>query len=573
MIVILSNGASGWIAAINRGDGLMMKITKKKIFGSWLIAFVILLSLSWADAWVEATPVVVERSVQDLQSTFESNEILLNEMTGEMHQLLIQIEAIHQQGELPVIELPLEIRVDTFDLLRGFMDGINIPLLVNIGGIGRLNDALFNNFTYSTILSGNLDFPNGILNGSNTVNNGRLPQQSLEAQIAAQEYLLYVTDAIVGALRLILLLDMDENNVDITDTLAGARSFLEFNMNDLDQKRDAMYSHFGHETVTMGNIRSVNRNVGDVVSSVDGEGYNLLINVRNFLLGSQENVNILIDILEYAERIMSGEITEKYHDIDFANIDAGVDQMFDHLIADAAEARHILTQFDYLTEPLATLLNEVEGEIVELIFSQIPDFPEFIMHDLFEDIESMQDVLAHLDTIIIVLEEMRLGMQQINLDQGRRFVTEILSGEILDKYLALQDTSGLPIGTLLRYLQDDIESAIVVLEIADLIDQEFAPLLGGRYLSDLIKEYIIITLPYIINTELDSLFIGPDDWDIGEMVIEEIAPEILNFDISETIDDLRFISNSLSRLIPLGDSIELLFSLEKPKHYTLSRLL
>ena len=548
----------------------MLKITKKKIFRSWLIVFVILLSLSAIVALVEVSSAAAANSQE---SIFEENEISLNEMTEEMNQLLIQIEDIHSRGGLPVIDLPLGIRIDTFDLLSGFMNGIDIPLLVNIGGIGRLNGALFDNYTYSTILSGNLGFPNGILNGSNTVNNDRLPQQSLEAQIAAQEYLLYVTDAIVGALRLVLLMDMEENDIDITDMLAGAKSFLAFNMDDLNQRREAMYNHFGRETVTMGSLRSVTRNVSDIVSSVDGEGYSLLIDLRNFLLGGGENVDILIDVLEYAGRIVNGEVIEKYHYIDFANTDDSVDQLFGYLIADASEARYILAQFDLLTEPFVTLLNQEEGGIVALIFSQIPEHLEFLTQDILADIDSIQDILAYLDTTIFALEGMQLGMQELNLDQGRRFMNEILSGEILDRYFDLQNAKGLQIGTLLRYLIDDIESAIVVLEIADLIDQEFIPLLGGRYLSDLVKEYIIITLPDMINTELDSLIAGldywdidywnmddwdTDDWDLGETAIEVFAPVILSFDISETIDNLRLISDALTYLIPMGDEIELL---------------
>jgi len=540
-----------------------MKIAKKKIFGGWLIAFVILLGLSSVAALAEGTPVAIARSKR---LTFDTNEILLNEMTREMNELLIQIEAIHQRGGLPAIDLPLGIRIETFDLLRGFMNGINIPLLVNIGGIGSLNEALFSYYMYSPVLAGNLRFPYGILNGSNTINNQRLPQQTLQAHIAAQEYLLYVSDAIRGALRLILLMDMDENSVDIIDMLSGARSFLAFNMNELNQRRDTMYRQFGHETVRIGGrFRGVTRNVSDIVRDADGEGYNLLINLRNFLLGGQENVTILIDVLGYAERMVNGEILEKYSYIDFENADSGVDQMLSYLTADAIEVRHVLSQLDRLTEPFATLLNEAEGEIMELAFSQIPDFLEFFVPGLFDDIDGVEDVVAYLDTVISVLGEMRVGMQGISLNEGRRFVTDTLSGEILNRYLVLEDTSDLQTGDVLRYLKDDLDSVIAVLEIIDLVDQEFVPLLGGVYLSDVVKGHLIVIAPDIINTQLDLLITDFGDLDIdvdiselgvGEMAVEILEPAILNFNISEVVDDLRSHSASLTRLIPIGERID-----------------
>ena len=521
-------------------------------FGNWVVAFAMFLSSSWIIAnGVQGTD-------QGFQAIFDTNEELLEEMTGEMNELLVQIEAIHRRGGLPIIDLPLGITVETFDLLRGFMNGINIPLLVNIGGIGQLNEALFDSYTYSSLLSGNLNFPDGVLNGSNDVNGERLPQQSLEAQVTAQEYLLYVTDAIRGALRLILLMDMDENSVDIIDMLEGATSFLAFNTRDLNQKRDVMYRSFGRETITIGNLRTSSRSISDIVRNADGEGYNLLIDLRNFLLGGQTNVDILVDVLEYAERVVHGEIVEKYHDINFDGDDAGVDQTFDYLISDARDLQHVLTQLEKLTEPFATLLNEAESEIIELALSQIPDFLNFFLPGLFDDIASVEDVVEYLDTIISVLEEMRSGAQGIGLGQGKRFITEVLSGEILDRYLYLQDKNGQQLGPLLHYLKEDLDSLIAVLETVDLVDQEFVPLLGGKYLSDIVKEYIIIIAPEIIDTQLDLLLVDFEDWDvgnlgIGEMMIEILTPIILSFEMQELVVDLRDYSEAVSRLIPVGE--------------------
>lgn len=560
-----------------------MTITKKNIFLSWLIALIATLSLSLT---VEASTDIAnaEPPEENLSLIFEENERLLNEMTEEMHDLLIQIESIHLQGGLPTVNLPLGIRLHTFDLLRGFVNGINIPLLVNIGGVARLEHALFSQFNYSTVLSGSLGFPNGILNGSNRVNNNALPQQSLEARIAAQEYVLYLTDAIRGALRLVAVMDSD--NFDMAamiDVLGGTRTFLEFNTTELNQRRNAMYAAFGRETVTMGSIIRTTRNVSDIVGSVDGGGYNLLIDLRNALIGGQRNIDILINVLGYAERVMTGEITEKYNQIDFTNAHAGVDQLFGYLIADLTEARDIIEQLDSLSGLLATLLIGDDG-VVELVLSFFGDdltggigaivddliasqLPEslglglaHIMHDLLGDLDldhlSTQDVLIYLDAAIIALEEMRASVQEINLDQGRRFVMDILSGEILDRYFALLDEPGPRIGTLLRYVRDDVDSAIAALKFADLLDQELAPLLGGRHISDLVKEYLIITLPHVINYELDSHITGLGNLGVGEIITELLAPVIVSFDMPTTIRHLQTISRSLSYIIPVYDRLE-----------------
>jgi len=558
-----------------------MRFTKKNIFFGWVVAFIAVLSLSLINNTAEAAAAT---TTEDLQSVFEANEILLNDMTREMNELLIQVEAIHQQGGLPTINLPLGIRIHTFDLLRGFINGINIPLLVNIGGIERLERSLFTNFTYSTVLSGSLGFPNGILNGSNRVNNNALPQQSLEARIAAQEYVIYLTDAVRGALRLVAVLDAEDFDMAaLIDVLGGARTFLDFNTNELNRRRDAMYAAFGTQTVTLGSFIRTTRNVRDIVNSIDGGGYNLIIDLRNVLIGGQRNIDILVNVLGYAERIMTGEVTDKYSHIDFTNANAGVDQLFGYLIADLTEARDIIEQLDSLSGLLADLLIG-DGGVVELVLSffgddltggigaivddliasQLPDSLGLglahIMHDLLGDLDlgnlSTQAVLAYLDAAIFALEEMRASVQDINLDQGRRFVTDVLSGEILDRYFALLDGPGPRVGTLLRYVRDDIDGAIAALQFADVLDRELAPLLGDRQVSDLVKEYLIITLPHVINNELDSHLTGFGDLGIGELITEMLSPVILGFDLPTTIRHLQTVSDTLSLIIPVYDRLE-----------------
>jgi len=546
-----------------------------------------------ADTDVEANPMTEEDEEEeeeenpDLQAIFDANAILLNEMTTEMHQLLAQIQHL----DLPPIEILPGFNISVTTLLDGFMNGLNILGLINIGGIGRLNNLLFHNsFTYLRLglTSTNLVFPNGILNGSNPTGNTGILPQSLEAQIAAQEYLLYVTDAVRGAFRLFAIMDMDMDNFDmseISDVLAGARSFLEFNMDDLNQRRDRMYSLFTNETGALGGLLGGTRNVSAVVRSVDGGGYDLLMNLRNDMLGDQENVDTLIDFIDFIDRILSGELLDKYNHVDFTDIHAGIDQILTYLIADVTEVRDLLERFDRLAGPLADLLDgNAEGGVVGMILSFLGDdlnaglgamVDEIIeanvpghfglgladiMHDLLGGIDfdnlSTQDVIAYLDNTILALEGMRSGARNIDLEAGIRFVTDLMSGALIDRYLALRDATGPRMGTILRLVQEDVDGAIAVLEMADLLDRELAHVLGGRSVVDLIREYLLTTLPHVINHELDGIVTGLGGACIGEVITAMLSPAIRHFSIPRTIRHLRLTSRSLSLIIPIYERLE-----------------
>jgi len=542
------------------------------------------------EAETEVDPTVEEEEEEenpDLQATFDANAILLNEMTAEMHQLLAQIQHL----DLPPIEILPGINISVNTLLNGFMNGLNFLGVVNIGGVGRLNNLLFHDsFTYLRfgLTSTNLVFPNGILNGSNPTGNSGILPQSLEAQIAAQEYLLYVTDAIRGAFRLFAIMDMDMDNFDmgeLSDVLAGARTFLEFNMDDLNQRRNRMYSLFTTETGALGGLLGGNRNVSAVVQSVDGGGYDLLINLRNDMLGDQENVDTLIDLLDFLDRILSGELLDKYNHVDFTDVHAGIDQILTYLIADVTEVRDLLERFDRLAGPLADLLDgNAEGGVVGMILSFLGDDLNaglgamvdeiieenvpghfglglaHIMHDLLGGIDfdnlSTQEVIAYLDNAILALEGMRSGVRNIDLDAGIRFVTDLMSGALIDRYLALGDATGPRMGTILRLVQEDVDGAIAVLEMADLLDRELAHVLGGRSVVDLIKDYLLITLPHVINYELDARVTGLGDRGIGEVITAMLTPAIRNFSIPRTIRHLQLTSRTLGLIIPIYEQLE-----------------
>jgi len=528
-----------------------------------------------------------EEENPDLQAIFDANAILLNEMTAEMHQLLTQIQHL----DLPPIEILPGINISVNTLLNGFMNGLNFLGVVNIGGVGRLNNLLFHDsFTYLRLglTSTNLVFPNGILNGSNPTGNTGILPQSLEAQIAAQEYLLYVTDAVRGAFRLFAIMDMDMDNFDmaeISDVLAGARTFLEFNMDDLNQRRDRMYGLFTTETGALGGLLGGTRNVGAVVRSVDGGGYDLLINLRNDMLGDQENVDTLIDVLDFLDRILSGELLDKYNHVDFTDIHAGIDQILTYLIADVTEVRDLLERFDRLAGPLADLLEgNAEGGVVGMILSFLGDDLNaglgamvdeiieanvpghfgmglaHIMHDLLGGIDfdnlSTQDVITYLDNAILALEGMRTGVRNIDLEAGIRFVTDLMSGALIDRYLALGDATGPRMGTILRLVREDIDGAIAVLEMADLLDRELAPVLGGRSVVDLIREYLIVTLPHVINYELDARVTGLGGRGVGEVITAMLTPAIRNLSVPRTIRHLQAASRSLGFIIPIYEQLE-----------------
>jgi len=528
----------------------------------------------------------------DLQDQFDTNKIVLDQKTAEMRQLLAAAEDMKTRGVLPDIDIILGFKMNTYDLLKGFVDGINIPLILNIGGIGKLNGAMFANYNYSTILYGSLGFPNGIMNGSNTVNSTSLPGQSLEAQVAAQEYLLYVTDAIVGILRLVAVMDLSDFDVAVLPaTMSGAKAFLEFDLSVMEQKRNAMYSLLGPEKVRMGSLLKTDKTVADVIGDSDGGGYNYLVDARNSLLGGQENVDALVEVINYIEKITDGSLLDKYSGIDFTDPDA-VDQILGYLIADVTEARDILAKADGLAGSLASLMNtNAEGGLVgmvmsflgddpneaigvlidELIASQIPGSLGLglgqIMNDLLGDIDwanlTTADVLEFLDAAIVALEGMRAGLKEIDLQQLTAFVESLMSGQILDKYLELaQNPDPASLGTLLRYLKGDIDGCIAVLQVADLLETELNPLLGNHTIRGLIVDFLNVALPDVVNEQLDAMVPGAGALGIGEILTEILSPVIMNWDIPTTIKVLQFKSEMLGCMIEVYDRLDRLFALD-----------
>ena len=495
---------------------------------SLLLAVCLLVGLAPAEAFA-STPLL------SLQERFEMNEDRLRESTAELDRLMTQMSAMHARGALPSIDLIFDRQINSYDLLRGLINGLHIPFLVNIGGIRNLDHFLFHDFTYTTLIHGSLSFPDGILNGSNSVNNTQLPQQSLAARVAAQEYVLYVSEAIVGMLRLIAIADTGLSQIDGTelpDLLRGAARFLEFDIAVMDQARNTMYSLLGSETVRLGRLFRITRSVEDIIRSVDGGGYHLLVDMRNTLLGGQDNVAILVNTLSYVEHILSGELVEKYHTIDFTDVHGGADQLFAYLIADITEARAVLEQLDHLSDAPLTALLDAQGGMAgfilpflgdhmsgrlhammeDMLLSRLPASADFEpLHSLrahllvsmdFSEFYTADEALAYLDTVIAALEGIREGLDEIDLPHFARFVQDAASGELLARYHALGESRWPQIRTLFRYVRADRDGIASVLQVADLLDQELYFLLGDYKLRDIIDDYIRFITPGIMREAL-----------------------------------------------------------------------
>jgi len=168
-----------------------------------------------------------------------------------------------------------------------------------------------------------------------------------------------------------------------------------------------------------------------------------------------------------------------------------------------------------------------------------------------------------MDAAILVLESMRESIQEIELEHLQRFVLDILSGEVLNKYHVLVTSNPLQIGQLLRYVQNDVDGAIAVLQVAHLLDREMYHLLGGNSVVDLVKEYIIFTLPDMINEVLEVQNPILAELGVGELVTALLTPAIHAFDVPTTIRALQVASSTLSYIIPLYDRLEVLVNLDR----------
>lgn len=354
----------------------MPKKTKKKLI-SGLMIIVMLLGLCPAKASADSDQ-------DELSAQFESNQILLDEINEDIANLLAKAADLKAKGDLPSVKIILGLKINAYYLLKGLANGINIPLILKINGIGKLSNAMFAEHKYFTLLSGSLIFASGIMNGSNTVNKTSLPPQSLEAKIAAQEYLIYTASAVQGLLSLVSAADAEitENsyNFDISETaqfppfLKNLKGFLEFDLAVLQEKRNNMQDLLGSDTVKMGKLIKSKRSVKDIISKIDvGRGYDYLLETRNTIFGGQTNVNNLIRILNYAESIMSDDLLNKYQalkDIPGSSIKTLL-QYFKEDIDNCIEVLQLAEQFDQTPKPLLGDF-KISNLIRENIISTLP---------------------------------------------------------------------------------------------------------------------------------------------------------------------------------------------------------
>jgi len=344
-----------------------------------------------------------------------------------------------------------------------------------------------------------------------------------------------------------------------------------------------MYAALRTDSAKIGpGVLKTNKNAADIIGDVDGGGYGWLVTLRNSIMGGQENVDAFVAIMNYVEKISSGEIIAKYAGINFSNVNYGINQVFEYLIGDVTEARTVLAKADILTGMLADLMKKSpEGGIVALILSfmgddvngsigamidaiiaqQVPESLQLgvasIMHSLLGNIDfnklTTKDVLGYFDMAISELKSMKTGIQTVNLEQAVYFAKSIISGEILSKYYGLQNISGVKAKTLLKYVKDDIDGSVAVLQIGNLLDQALSSFLGGYKVSDIVKDYLLITLPNMLNTAFESRIDGAGKLYLGEVVTEMLTPKIRGYDISSTIRSLQVSSKSLSYMIYISN--------------------
>jgi hypothetical protein len=351
----------------------MPKKTKKKLLPGLMI-IVMLLGLFPVNAYAGSNS-------EELYAKFMSNQILLDEINEDIAKSLDKAADMKAKGNLPSVKIAFGIKVNSYYLLKGLVNGINIPLVLKINGIEKLSKAMFAEHKYSAFPFGSLIFNNGIMNGSNAVNKTSLPSQSLEAQIAAQEYIIYSASAIQGLLSLVTAAETedtealeDSDSTRLPPILKGLKGFLEFDLDVVNEKRSNMDDLLGPDMVNMGKLIKSKRSVKDVINKIDTDrANNYLIETRNTLFGGQTNVDNLARILNYAESIMSEDALKKYQalkDTPGSSLKTLL-QYFKEDIDNCIEALQLAEQFDQTPKPLLGDL-KISNIIRENIITTLP---------------------------------------------------------------------------------------------------------------------------------------------------------------------------------------------------------
>ena len=497
------------------------------------------------------------------------------------------------------------------DLIAGFINGTEINYFLDktyIGGASKLGSALFtNSYTWKfPLISGlggltskDVPFPTGMMNGSpsfrddnNTTHS--LPNQTLEAKIAAQEAVLYVDEAMDGMLNLLMAMDGGAltglSDLDsISSLVDGLRKFLAFENDDFTALKDAAKDKIEgqvtarYRILTLSNYTVSSDGAFDAVMGQYG-AYSLFGTLKDsilgLLLGSSASTDDLIKVLDFVYGVTSGELFNKYSNIDFTDVNVGVDGVFGYAIGDIEQVKSILILTKSMSGTLGTLLGTGgEFDIVKLVVDllgglsglgqYIDEFLEsvvpgasgigiggIISNAFGGKIQSTDDILAILDDVIEALNNLRSGFKGIDGNGLVNFAGSIANGDIYNKYANLDFNSVKDVGTLLKYMRNDVNGANALLKTGHLINTGLSPILGGKTLTAFVQGFINTDLPAFI-LGLAGSQLQNDQFGISGVITELFGSVNLSgLSFAEAIKVLDCISKILDKIIEEYNWIE-----------------
>ena len=310
-----------------------------------------------------------EKSALEIQ--YDTNAAKLDKMAINMDNLLVQIKGMETDGTLPSIDI-FGISLGTYGLLESMVKGTNL-LLFQIKG--KQHEDFFKPYTASVQvgtslgfipINADLSFPNGIFNGSAAVDGKSIEAQPIEAKIAAQEYALYIGQAVEAMLTMVTLLDMKDLDLSALDSV---KKFLEFDIAMLDSKKTDMFNSITNlNTVTLKAkplITEYKKDVKmtDILNGSLGTGYNYLTSVRDILVPIIGDVTAIINILDALANLTSEEFLSKYETSDIGAI-------LNFLTDDLASVESLLRNLEKLNPTILDLGISLAKSTVKTLISQ-----------------------------------------------------------------------------------------------------------------------------------------------------------------------------------------------------------
>jgi hypothetical protein len=301
--------------------------------------------------------------------------------------------------------------------------------------------------------------------------------------------------------------------------------------------------------------------------------------------------------------ITNGSMFTKYGDIDFSNADDGVNELLNSIETDLNSIKSIIELSDTVNSFLSNTAYEAVAKLLvdsgllkeinleSILETVMPDFGDIIEGALSQYLEDGQldgilealggitgdlglgdlffaeSLIQNIDDAIRVIETIRDDFnfgnpEGVQLQQTITFTKSVVDGSIVRKYENLNLDSLTAVGTLLKYVKDDVEAVTTVVRSADVIDRNLQKYLGDNSASDYVLHYLQDTLPGLVDGLLDTASVDLGGLAVGDFIEQALGSLAdLEFDATGTaLEYLGYVSDALGEIQGVYDEIAALFT-------------